>query len=317
MGLSNEPKNARGTLIAVLGPTAVGKTSVSVELAMRLGTHVVSADSRQMFQRMDIGTAKPTLEERKGVPHHFIDNLRIGDYYSAARYQDEALKLLGSLFQKNDQVLLTGGSMMYTDALLNGLDEIPTVDPQVRRDVKDIYDKEGLEGLRLRLRQLDPEYYLKVDLMNHQRLIHAIEVCLTSGQTFTSLRTRQRKERPFSIIKIGLMRPREELFSRINARVDVMIRQGLLKEAESLYDLRSDNALNTVGYKELFAYMEDRCSLEEAVEKIKRNTRVYAKKQMTWYKRDHQIQWFHPDDLDGIIYFIQRDGNGISAACPE
>ncbi len=294
-----------GTLVAILGPTAVGKTSLSVELALSLKTHVVSADSRQMFRKLDIGTAKPTREETKGVTHHFIDTLQVGDYYSAARYQDDALELLDQLFKTHRHVILTGGSMMYTDALLNGLDDIPTIDDQVRLEVQEIYQNEGLDGLRLRLRQLDPQYYLEVDLKNHKRLIHAIEVCMTSGQTFTSLRTRQKKERPFSIIKIGLTRPREELFQRISDRVDDMMEAGLLHEAESMYDLRHFNALNTVGYKELFAHMEGRYSLEEAIEKIKRNTRVYAKKQMTWYKRDEQIRWFHPDDLDGIMGYIR------------
>ena len=292
-----------------MGPTAVGKTDISLELAEQLHTSIISADSRQLYADLKIGTAAPTPEQLSRVQHYFVGTLQLSDYYSAAQYADEVLALLDTLFQQQDVALLTGGSMMYIDAVCQGMDDIPTVDADTRTMVWQRYDKVGLEGIQRELKMLDPEYYAIVDLKNHKRIIHALEICYMTGKTFTSFRQRKTAERPFRIIKIGLNRERSELFSRINLRVDQMMQEGMLEEARKVYPYRHLNSLNTVGYKELFKYLDGEWTLEEAVEKIKRNTRIYAKKQLTWFKKDMSIRWFHPDQRTDIISYINTQLN--------
>ena len=295
--------NNMKSLVVILGPTAVGKTKLSLELAETLHTSIISADSRQLYADLKIGTAAPTPEELFRVKHYFVGTLQLTDYYSAALYADEVLALLDRLFQTQDVALMTGGSMMYIDAVCQGIDDIPTVDEETRTMMWQKYDKIGLEGLQRELKLLDPEYYNIVDLKNYKRIVHALEICYMTGQTFTSFRQRKPANRPFNIIKIGLNRERPELFARINQRVDEMMQQGMLDEARRVYPLRHLNSLNTVGYKELFKYLDGDWTLEEAIEKIKRNTRVYAKKQLTWFKKDPTIHWFHPDQQKEIIDF--------------
>ena len=292
-----------------MGPTAVGKTDISLELAEQLHTSIISADSRQLYADLKIGTAAPTPEQLSRVQHYFVGTLQLTDYYSAAQYADEVLALLDTLFQQQDVALLTGGSMMYIDAVCQGMDDIPTVDADTRTMVWQRYDEVGLEGIQRELKMLDPEYYAIVDLKNHKRIIHALEICYMTGKTFTSFRQRKTAERPFRIIKIGLNRERSELFSRINLRVDQMMQEGMLEEARKVYPYRHLNSLNTVGYKELFKYLDGEWTLEEAVEKIKRNTRIYAKKQLTWFKKDMSIRWFHPDQRTDIISYINTQLN--------
>ncbi|MDY3913659.1 MAG: tRNA (adenosine(37)-N6)-dimethylallyltransferase MiaA [Phocaeicola sp.] len=285
------------TLIVLLGPTGIGKTDLSLSIATALDCEIISADSRQLYRDMQIGTAAPTAEQLQTVPHHFVGTLGLEEYYSAAQYETDVLNFLSTAFLQHDKMLLTGGSMMYIDAVCDGIDDIPTISTEVREKVMQKYKTEGLEVLCEELRSLDPQHYAEVDLKNPRRVIHAIEVCYMTGNTFSSFRTRTRKERPFHILKIGLQREREELFNRINARVDAMIEGGLVEEARRLYSYRHLNALNTVGYKELFAYFDGEMDLSVAIEKIKKNTRIYAKKQMTWFKKDTDIHWFHPDKL--------------------
>lgn len=292
-----------------MGPTAVGKTDISLELAEQLHTSTISADSRQLYADLKIGTAAPTPEQLARVQHHFVGTLQLSDYYSAAQYADEVLSLLDILFQQQDVALLTGGSMMYIDAVCQGMDDIPTVDADTRAMVWQRYEEVGLEGIQRELKMLDPEYYAIVDLKNHKRIIHALEICYMTGKTFTSFRQRKTAERPFNIIKIGLNRERSELFNRINQRVDQMMQEGMLEEARKVYPYRHFNSLNTVGYKELFKYLDGEWTLEEAVEKIKRNTRIYAKKQLTWFKKDMSIRWFHPDQRTDIISYINTQLN--------
>ena len=297
------------TLVVLLGPTAVGKTDISLELAEQLHTSIISADSRQLYADLKIGTAAPTPEQLARVQHYFVGTLQLSDYYSAAQYADEVLAVLDTLFQQQDVALLTGGSMMYIDAVCQGMDDIPTVDADTRAMMWQRYDEVGLEGIQRELKMLDPEYYAIVDLKNHKRIIHALEICYMTGKTFTSFRQRKTAERPFRIIKIGLNRERNELFSRINLRVDQMMQEGMLEEARKVYPYRHLNSLNTVGYKELFKYLDGEWTLEEAVEKIKRNTRIYAKKQLTWFKKDMSIRWFHPDQRTDIISYINTQLN--------
>lgn len=292
-----------------MGPTAVGKTDISLELAEQLHTSIISADSRQLYADLKIGTAAPTPEQLSRVQHYFVGTLQLSDYYSAAQYAEEVLALLDTLFQQQDVALLTGGSMMYIDAVCQGMDDIPTVDADTRAMVWQRYEEVGLEGIQRELKMLDPEYYAIVDLKNHKRIIHALEICYMTGKTFTSFRQRKTAERPFNIIKIGLNRERSELFSRINLRVDQMMQEGMLEEARKVYPYRHLNSLNTVGYKELFKYLDGEWTLEEAVEKIKRNTRIYAKKQLTWFKKDMSIRWFHPDQRTDIISYINTQLN--------
>ena len=294
-------------LIVLTGPTAVGKTAVSLDIAKHFGIPVINADSRQIFKELKIGTARPTEEEMQEVKHYFVGTLGIEDYYSASLYEQQVLELLEKEFQSHDYALLSGGSMMYIDAVCDGIDDIPTIDDDTRALMKQRLKDEGLEALVEELKRLDPEYYEIVDRQNPRRVVHALEICVMTGQTYTSFRKRSKKERPFRIIKIGLDRPREELYNRINARVDQMMSDGLLDEVKQLYPKKELNALNTVGYKELFDYLDGRWPLEEAVERIKGNTRRYARKQLTWYKKDGQIRWFHPDDKQAIINYISKD----------
>ena len=285
------------TLIVLIGPTGVGKTELSQ-------TCILSADSRQLYQELKIGTAAPTPSQLARVPHHFVGTLRLTDYYSAAQYEADVLEKLEELFQHNDTVVLTGGSMMYVDAVCKGIDDIPTVDKETRELMLQRYEEEGLETLCAELKILDPEYYQIVDLKNPKRVIHALEICYMTGKTYTSFRTQKHKERPFRIIQIGLTREREELYDRINRRVDEMMQEGLLEEAKSVYPFKHLNSLNTVGYKEIFNYLDGEWSLDFAIEKIKQNSRIYSRKQMTWFKRNPNIQWFHPEQKEEIMNYI-------------
>lgn len=293
------------TLFVLIGPTGVGKTELSLSIAEMLGCDIVSADSRQMYADLKIGTAAPTSKELARVRHHFVGQLALTDYYSAARYEEEAMECLSKLFTQNDYALLTGGSMMYVDAVCKGIDDIPTVDTETRSFMMERYEKEGLETLCAELRLLDPEYYRTVDLKNPKRVIHALEICHMTGKTYTSYRTQSYKERPFRIVKIGLRREREELYERINRRVEIMMEQGLLEEVRNVLPYRHLNSLNTVGYKELFMYLDGEWTLDFAIEKIKQNSRIYSRKQMTWFKRDTEIHWFHPDETERIIHFVE------------
>ena len=283
------------TLIVITGPTAVGKTELCIEIAKRFGIPIINADSRQIFRKLSIGTAAPTEAQLQQVRHYFVGQLNLEDYYSASMYEEDVLKLLQELFKTSDYALLTGGSMMYIDAVCNGIDDIPTVDDETRNLLKRRLAEEGLEKLCEELKSLDPEHYAIVDKQNPRRVVHALEICHMTGRTYSSFRTNQKRERPFKIIKIGLTRDREELYSRINQRVDNMMQDGFLEEAKMLYAGRDLNALNTVGYKELFTYLEGTWSLDEAVERIKGNTRRYARKQLTWYKKDPEMKWFTLD----------------------
>ena len=301
-------------LIVLTGPTAVGKTAVSLDIAKHFGIPVINADSRQIFKELRIGTARPTEAEMQQVKHYFVGTLSIEDYYSASLYEQQVLELLEKEFQSHDYALLSGGSMMYIDAVCDGIDDIPTIDDDTRALMKLRLKDEGLEALVEKLKKLDPEYYEIVDRQNPRRVVHALEICVMTGKTYTSFRRKEergkRKEislRPFKIVKIGLNREREELYNRINARVDQMMSDGLLEEVKALYPKKELNALNTVGYKELFDYLDGRWPLEEAVERIKGNTRRYARKQLTWYKKDEQIRWFHPDDKQSIMNYISKD----------
>lgn len=292
------------TLVVITGPTAVGKTALTMELAQHYGVPIINADSRQIYRELKIGTAAPTDEQLRQVPHLFVGSKSIDDYYNASMYEQEVLSYIKESSSPID--LLSGGSMMYIDAVCNGIDDIPTVRDDIREEMKRRYQEEGLEALCEELRQLDPEHYAIVDRQNYRRVIHALEICHQTGKTYTSFRTQQKKERPFRIVKIGLNREREELYTRINQRVDQMMTDGLLEEAKSLINKRDVNALNTVGYKELFDYLDGRWSLDEAVERIKGNTRRYARKQLTWYKRDEDMRWFHPDDIQEILNYLKH-----------
>lgn len=293
------------TLIVLIGPTGVGKTDLSIKIAEKYGSPIISADSRQLYSDLKIGTAAPTEEYLKRVKHYFVGTLKLTDYYSAAQYESEVISLLEELFKSNNTILLTGGSMMYIDAICKGIDDIPTVDSETRQMMMEKYEKEGLDRLCAELKLLDPEYYSTVDLKNPKRVIHALEICYMTGKTYTSFRTGNKKQRSFDIIKIGLCRDREELYERINKRVDIMIKEGLVDEVKSVYEYRKLNSLNTVGYKEIIQYLEGNCTLEFAIEKIKQNSRIYSRKQMTWFKRDNDITWFHPDKEEEIMEFIE------------
>jgi tRNA dimethylallyltransferase len=292
------------TLIVITGPTAVGKTDLCLDIAKYFGIPIINADSRQIYREIKIGTAAPTEEQLRQVRHYFVGTQALTDYYSASIYEQEVMNLLDTLFQTSDYALLSGGSMMYIDAVCNGIDDIPTVDDETRNLLKKRLAEEGLESLCEQLRILDPVHYEIVDKKNPRRVVHALEICLMTGRTYTSFRTNEHKERPFNIIKIGLTRDREIIYERINRRVDIMMEQGFLDEARRVYPLRHLNALNTVGYKELFAYLDGTWSLDEAIERIKGNTRRYARKQLTWYKKDPLVTWFSPDDKQLILNHI-------------
>ena len=299
--------NKNKTLIVVTGPTGSGKTDLAIKLALHYGCHILSADSRQLYREIPIGTAAPTAEQLSLVPHHFVGTLSLEDYYSAAQYEEDVMKLLPALWEDNDYVVMCGGSMMYVDAVTKGIDELPTITPEVREKAMAIYQEGGVERLRAMLRELDPIYYNQVDLNNHKRLVHAIEIIMQAGVPYSSLRTGKAKERPFRIVKMALNYEREVLFDRINRRVDAMIAAGLEQEAHSVYHLRHLNSLNTVGYKEMFAYFDGTMDYETAVARIGKNTRVYAKKQLTWYKRDAELHLLNPvDAFEQAISLIEK-----------
>lgn len=293
------------TLIVLIGPTGVGKTELSLRLAEQFQTCIISADSRQLYADLKIGTAAPTPEQLQRVQHYFVETLQLTDYYSAAQYESEVLKLLDKLYARHDTVLLTGGSMMYIDAVCKGIDDIPTIDTETRQLLLHKYETEGLERLCAELKLLDPEYHKVVDLKNFKRVVHALEICYMTGKTYTSFRTQQKKERPFRIIKIGLRRDREELYDRINRRVEQMIADGLEEEARKVYPHRALNSLNTVGYKEMFKYLDGEWTLPFTIEKIQQNSRIYSRKQMTWFKRDEEIRWFYPEQETEILEYLR------------
>ena len=277
-----------------------------MDLAKHFNIPIINADSRQIYRELKIGTARPSNKQMSEVKHYFVGTLGMDDYYSASLYEQQVLTLLDEIFKTSDYALLSGGSMMYIDAVCNGIDDIPTIDDETRETMKKRLLMEGLESLCEELRQRDPEYYEIVDKQNPRRVVHALEICVMTGKPYSSFRKQEKKVRPFRIIKIGLTRPREELYKRINRRVDKMMKDGLLEEAKEMYPKREVNALNTVGYKELFEYLKGKWTLHEAVERIKGNTRRYARKQLTWYKKDEQIRWFHPDDKEEIISYIEQ-----------
>ena len=294
------------TLIVISGPTGIGKTDLSIDIAKMLDTVIISADSRQIYKELQIGTAVPDKKQLSAVKHFMIQNKSIFDYYSAGKYELEVDKILNENFKIKDNILLVGGSGLYIDAVCKGIDELPDIDQDIRKDLCKVYDSDGIESLRFDLKRLDPEYYEKVDLQNSKRILKALEICRQTGKTYTSFLKHSEKKRPFKIIKIGLERDRHELYNRINKRVDIMIENGLLEEAEQFLEHKNLNSLNTVGYKELFPYFENEYPLERAVELIKRNSRRYAKRQITWFKRDKEINYFHPENIDEINSFIQK-----------
>ncbi len=290
------------TLIVITGPTGVGKTEATLRIAEHFNIPVINADSRQIFSEIPIGTAAPTAEQQQRVHHYFVGNHHLEDYYSASLYEQDVLNIIN--IQHAPISLLSGGSMMYIDAVCNGIDDIPTILPEIREQMMQRLETEGLEQMCKLLRELDPEHWEIVDRNNPRRVIHALEICIQTGKTYTSFRTNTIKERPFNIIKIGLNRDRDELYSRINQRVLDMIEEGMIEEAQKVYPKRSLNSLNTVGYKELFEYLDGLTTLDEAIFKIQSNTRKYARKQLTWYKKDVAFQWFNPDNIEEILNYI-------------
>lgn len=294
------------TLLVILGPTGVGKTELCLQVAEHFGIPIINADSRQLFKEIPIGTAAPTVAQLARVKHYFVGTLSLGDYYSASMYEEDVMAFLKTYFASDHHLaLMTGGSMMYIDSVCNGIDDIPTVDDATRELMKERYQQEGLDRLCEELKRLDPEYYAIVDRKNPKRVVHALEICIMTGKTYTSFRKNQIKQRPFRILKVGLNRDREELYTRINKRVDQMIADGLEEEARKVYPYRSFNALNTVGYKELFEYFDGKCTYEDAVFRIKCDSRKYCRKQLTWFRRDSSIRWFHPDNIEEIINYIE------------
>lgn len=297
------------TLIVILGPTGVGKTELCLTIAEHFSCDIINCDSRQIFREIPIGTAAPTAQQQQRVRHYFVGTQRLEDYYSASEYEQDVLRLLKErrdAGEENGVYLLTGGAMMYLDAVCNGIDDIPTIKESLRQQLKDRLASEGLDALVEELRTLDPEYWEIVDRKNPRRILHALEICIQTGKTYTSFRTSEKKARPFCVVKIGLTRPREELYDRINKRVDQMFLQGLVEEVRSVQHLRHLNSLNTVGYKELFEYFDGNITIEEARQKIQSNSRRYMRKQETWFKRDKDIHWFHPSDIKEIIKYIHN-----------
>ena len=290
------------TLIIITGPTGVGKTEATLRIAEHFNVPVINADSRQIFSEIPIGTAAPTAQQQRRVPHYFVGNHHLEDYYSASLYEQDVLNLINS--QDTSISLLSGGSMMYIDAVCKGIDDIPTIRPEIREEMMRRLELEGLEEMCNLLRKLDPEHWEIVDRKNPRRVLHALEICIQTGKTYTSFRSNTTKERPFNIIKIGLNRDRNELYDRINQRVLNMIDEGMIKEALRVYPKRTLNSLNTVGYKEMFEYLDGLTTLDEAIFKIQSNTRKYARKQLTWYKKDDDLQWFNPDNVEEILKYI-------------
>ncbi len=293
------------TLIIITGPTGIGKTATGIRLANHLQTEIVSADSRQIFKELSIGTAVPTKEELELVKHHFIHSHSIHDNYNASRFETEGLRLLDCLFSKYNQVVMVGGSMLYIDAICNGIDSMPDADPEIRQSLKKQVETNGIESLRLQLKQLDPVYYSSVDLKNPARIIHALEMCLMTGKPYSTFRSNTKKERPFRIVKIALNCERKQLHNRINLRVNKMVEAGLEDEAHNFYSLRNLNALNTVGYREFFSYFDGEIPRDKAIELIKRNSRRYARKQLTWFRKDAEVHWFEPNQTNEIIEFVE------------
>ena len=296
---------AEKKLIVVAGPTAVGKTSIAIQLALHFKSAILSADSRQIYREMTVGTAKPTPAERRAVPHYFIDTHSVGDDYDAARYADEALKVIRDLFLQDDLAILCGGSGLYIKGVCDGFDDIPEVPDDIRRDLMENYQHQGIGWLQEQMRQVDPEAFRNIDQKNPHRLIRALEVKLYLGKSILSFRKNEKRRHAFEIIKIGLELPREELFRRIDVRMDEMIAGGLLEEARSLYPMRHHNALQTVGYQEIFGFIDNQYDLEECIRLLKRNSRRYAKRQLTWFKKDPEFRWFNPNDLEGVYRYVR------------
>ncbi|NQX97891.1 MAG: tRNA (adenosine(37)-N6)-dimethylallyltransferase MiaA [Flavobacteriales bacterium] len=298
--LKNKP-----TLVVITGPTAVGKTNLCVKVAQHFNTEIISADSRQFYKELAIGTAKPSKKEMDGVPHHFIDSHSISENYNVNDFEKDALIILEEIFQKHNIVILTGGSGLFIDILCNGFDEeVPTSDKKIRNEINHLYNKYGIEILQEKLKQLDPQFYKEIDLSNYKRLERAIEVCILTGQKYSEIRKGKKQQRPFNILKISLEREREELFNRINLRVDLMMQQGLLNEVKGIIKYKEKNALKTVGYTELFDYLDNQITLKDATEKIKVNTRRYAKRQIGWFNKSGDYTSFHPNQTEEIINFI-------------
>lgn len=297
------------TLVVLTGPTGVGKTELSLSVAERLGSPIVNADSRQIYRELPIGTAAPTAAEQARVPHLFVGTHILTDRYNAGEYEREALAALEELFRTRDHVLMVGGAMLYIDAVCKGLDEMPHVSAELREQVQQQYAANGLEWLQAQVKEADPQYFGEADIQNPQRLLHALEICLAGGRPYSSFRLGSRKERPFRVVKIGLTRPREELYTRINARVDNMLAQGLLEEVRAVESLRHLNALNTVGYKEMFRYLDGEWTLEAAADMVRQNSRHYAKRQLTWFNADPKMRWVNltdtPEDLTNVMQIIQ------------
>ena len=291
-------------LIVITGPTGVGKTELCLRLADFFNVPIINADSRQIFAEIPIGTAAPTIKQQERTKHYFVGTHKLTDYYSASLYEQDVIQLLDKLFEDSDIAILTGGSMMYIDAVCNGIDDIPTVDENTRETMKRRLATEGLPALVEELKQLDPEHWNIVDRNNPRRVVHALEICHMTGKTYTSFRKNEQKKRPCNIVKIGLTLPREVLYNRINARVIDMINNGFVEEAKKVYPLRGLNSLNTVGYKELFDYFDGNISLDDAIFKIQSNTRRYARKQLTWYKKDENMKWFEPNNVEEILKYI-------------
>ncbi len=293
------------SLVIILGPTGIGKTDLSIDIANEFETEIISSDSRQIYKELKIGTAVPTDEQLKKIKHHFIGNKSIYDYYNASMFELEVLEVLNELFSNLDYVVMTGGSGMYINAVCDGIDDLPTIDQELREDLIKQHKEEGIESLRLQLKMLDPKSYSKIDLKNPKRILKALEVSIQTGKPYSSFLSESKKKRNFNIIKIGLQRDRDELYERINLRVDQMIDDGLIDEAKRFYKDRHLNSLNTVGYKELFEFFDEKTTQKKAIELIKRNSRHYAKRQISWFSRDKEIVWFNPDKKEEIIEFIK------------
>lgn len=294
------------TLVVVLGPTAVGKTDIAIRLARELHTEIISADSRQLYLEIPIGTAAPAVDQLAAVPHHFTGTLSLHQDYNISQYEKEVLALLRQKFREHNVMIMCGGSGLYIDAVCKGIDQLPDSDPVLRKSLQEKWQQQGIGALQEQLKSLDPEYYAQVDRQNHKRLMRAIEVCLQTDKKYSELRLNKPQKRDFNILKIGLQLPREMLFEHINRRTETMMENGWLEEAKKVLPFRKQNALNTVGYKELFAYLDGKLTLEEAIEKIKTNTRRYAKRQLTWFKKDKEIHWFSPEDVEVILQFVKE-----------
>ena len=292
-------------LIVVVGPTAIGKTALAIDLAQYFSTEIVSADSRQFFQEMDIGTAKPSADELAAVPHHFVNSHSINTFFSTGDFEKQALEKIDTLFNVHEQLVMVGGSGLYINAVCNGLDELPDTDLTIRADLKEKFATEGIEAIKQQLAVADPEFYARVDQANPQRMIRGLEFFLSTGEKLSTYQTNHKKDRPFKQIKIGLNTDREKLYARINHRVDLMMDAGLLAEVQRLLPYRHLNALNTVGYSELFDHLDGHSTLEQAVDAIKQNTRRFAKRQLTWFRRDPEITWFEPDAYPAILHYVE------------